>query len=326
MRTLEININNTKPTQFNFGDTNIQIDEKNTIETQTVFDESSIKGWYKESNFEEFRIGHGNYSTTKNSRIVCNYSERVIEMIFVLEGYSKVYFNKNNTPHLFTSNTHTIFHCKNDSTEIEFKDTKSHFLIIQLNTKFFKNLIPSEANFNDFKELINENKTGCISKENNAIHSAMKIVIEDIINSPWEGEYRKLFLHSKILDLLLLQLDQYKFLKTKKESDISVTDTMKIKKAKEYLLKHYKEPITIQKLSKIVGTNEFTLKKGFKTLYGETIFCCVNNLKMTKAKKLLTDKNLSVTQVSEIIGYKNPQHFSTAFKKKFGFVPSKLKH
>ncbi|MEJ4089189.1 hypothetical protein [Galbibacter orientalis] len=47
MRTLEININNTKPTQFNFGDTNIQIDEKNTIETQTVFDESSIKGWYK---------------------------------------------------------------------------------------------------------------------------------------------------------------------------------------------------------------------------------------------------------------------------------------
>ncbi|MEX2568569.1 MAG: helix-turn-helix domain-containing protein [Cyclobacteriaceae bacterium] len=46
---------------------------------------------------------------------------------------------------------------------------------------------------------------------------------------------------------------------------------------------------------------------------------------MHQARKRLLEERLSVYEVSEMAGYKNPQHFSTAFKKFFGFNPSRLK-
>ncbi len=44
---------------------------------------------------------------------------------------------------------------------------------------------------------------------------------------------------------------------------------------------------------------------------------------MEKAKNILLNNKISVSEVSEIIDYKNPQHFSSAFKKKFGISPCK---
>jgi AraC-like DNA-binding protein len=43
---------------------------------------------------------------------------------------------------------------------------------------------------------------------------------------------------------------------------------------------------------------------------------------MEYAKQLLSEQSLTVSEVSERIGYKNQRHFSTAFKKKYGFSPS----
>ncbi len=46
---------------------------------------------------------------------------------------------------------------------------------------------------------------------------------------------------------------------------------------------------------------------------------------MEYAKQLILEKNISICCVSEELGYKNPQHFTVAFKKIFGYLPSKLK-
>ncbi|MEE9362234.1 MAG: helix-turn-helix domain-containing protein [Cellulophaga sp.] len=46
---------------------------------------------------------------------------------------------------------------------------------------------------------------------------------------------------------------------------------------------------------------------------------------MEEAKKMLLEQNLSINEISDRIGYKNPQHFSTAFKRKFGMIPSRIK-
>ncbi|ULT23854.1 helix-turn-helix transcriptional regulator [Sphingobacterium sp. E70] len=82
---------------------------------------------------------------------------------------------------------------------------------------------------------------------------------------------------------------------------------------------------TLVNLAHLVGTNEFTLKKGFKELFGTTVFGFWNDAKMEHAKKLILDKNMTIGEVSDAIGYKNQRHFSDAFRRKFGFPPSKLK-
>src|SRR5690606_18169277 len=139
-----------------------------------------------------------------------------------------------------------------------------------------------------------------------------------------KGHFRKIFLYAKVLELFLLQLKQCRF--NCEVCSLSDEDALKIEQAKYFVLNNYNKQITIPSLAKRIGTNEFTLKKGFKELVGNTVFGYINEVKMNKAKKMLTNQNLSVSQVSELIGYKNPQHFSTAFKKRFGIIPSRFKN
>ena len=101
-------------------------------------------------------------------------------------------------------------------------------------------------------------------------------------------------------------------------------DREKIIKAREILLQHIGEPITIKELSRKVAINECYLKKGFKELYGTTIFDFYQSQRMEHARYLLYEKGLTVTEVSMMLGYSSISHFSTAFKKQTGLKPCEL--
>lgn len=55
------------------------------------------------------------------------------------------------------------------------------------------------------------------------------------------------------------------------------------------------------------------------------IFSYSTNLKMDYARELLDSQDKTVSEVSELIGYSHPNHFSYAFKRKFGFCPKIIK-
>ena len=97
-----------------------------------------------------------------------------------------------------------------------------------------------------------------------------------------------------------------------------------ITRARELLLQHIGNPITIKELSRKVATNECYLKKGFKEMFGTTIFEFYQSQRMEHAKYLLYEKSLSVTDVSALLGYSSISHFSTAFKKHTGLKPCEL--
>jgi AraC-like DNA-binding protein len=101
-------------------------------------------------------------------------------------------------------------------------------------------------------------------------------------------------------------------------------DREKIVRSREILLQHIGEPITIKELSRKVAINECYLKKGFKELFGTTIFDFYQSQRMEHARYLLYEKGLSVTEVSMMLGYSSISHFSTAFKKHTGLKPCEL--
>lgn len=102
------------------------------------------------------------------------------------------------------------------------------------------------------------------------------------------------------------------------------TDRGKIVQAREILLQNLGEPLTIKELSRKIAMNECYLKKGFKELFGTTIFDFYQNERMHYARYLLYEKGLSVTEVSFMLGYSSISHFSTAFKKHTGLKPCEL--
>lgn len=155
-----------------------------------------------------------------------------------------------------------------------------------------------------------------------------RMAIEALLNHTYTDTLENIFINAQTQILLLYSTDC--MLGEKEETSFSCkflaneADRDKIIKAREILLQHIGEPITIKALSRKVAINECYLKKGFKEIFGTTIFDFYQGQRMEHAKYLLYDKGLSVTEVSLILGYSSISHFSTAFKKHTGIKPCEL--
>jgi AraC-like DNA-binding protein len=154
-----------------------------------------------------------------------------------------------------------------------------------------------------------------------------KVVLEGLLNHNYTDSLENIFVNAQTQMLLLYSLDCM----DEKEIDVinckflaNEADREKVLKAREVLIQQIGEPITIKELSRKVAMNECYLKKGFKEMFGTTIFDFYQSQRMEHAKYLLYEKGLTVTEVSVMLGYSSISHFSTAFKKHTGLKPCEL--
>jgi AraC family transcriptional regulator len=161
-----------------------------------------------------------------------------------------------------------------------------------------------------------------------ALCGRTRMLLEAFLNHSFTGSLENIYINAQSQMLLLYSLEcmlgekevegfQCKFLSNE-------ADREKIVKAREVLLQHIGEPLTIKALSRKVAINECYLKKGFKEMFGATIFDFYQSQRMEHARYLLYEKGLSVTEVSVMLGYSSISHFSTAFKKHTGLKPCEL--
>lgn len=155
-----------------------------------------------------------------------------------------------------------------------------------------------------------------------------KSIIEGLLGHNYDGTLENIYVNAQLQMLLLLTMDS---MAEEKQLEVlncrflsNEADKTKVEHARELLIKHIGEPITIKELSRKVAMNECYLKKGFKEMYGSTIFDFYQNQRMEHAKYLLYEKGLSVTDVSMMLGYSSISHFSTAFKRLTGLKPCEL--
>lgn len=218
--------------------------------------------------------------------------------------------------------------CKaNASFNCEQKEESVDFLNFIFSSSLLEQFIGSRSTTNTLSE-------GVISfQQQNSfsrlfpIGNRTRIVLESLLNHNYTGSLANIFVNAQTQMLLLYSLDNLE----EKEIDTAANkflaneaDRQKILKAREVLLQHIGEPITIKTLSRKVAMNECYLKKGFKEMFGTTIFDFYQSQRMEHAKYLLYEKGLNVTEVSVLLGYSSISHFSTAFKKHTGLKPCEL--
>jgi AraC family transcriptional regulator len=160
-----------------------------------------------------------------------------------------------------------------------------------------------------------------------AICNRTRLALESLLNHNYTGNLENIFVNAQTQMLLLYSLDWME----EKEIDLVANkflanedDRQKIVKAREILLQQIGDPITIKELSRKVAMNQSYLKKGFKELFGTTIFDFYQSQRMQHAKYLLYERGMTVTEVSFMLGYSSISHFSTAFKKHTGLKPCEL--
>jgi AraC family transcriptional regulator len=85
---------------------------------------------------------------------------------------------------------------------------------------------------------------------------------------------------------------------------------------------HLSEPLSIPALARAVHINECYLKKGFKELFGTSIYDFIQQERVRKAKHFLSSSRISVQQIALELGYSNTSNFTNAFKKLTGLSPT----
>jgi AraC family transcriptional activator of pyochelin receptor len=205
----------------------------------------------------------------------------------------------------------------------EHKIVSNHFhaLSLDITPEFFQSLMTSAG---DQDELYNYFIQGGASRKVLMVQPRMVEIINYIINCPFKGVTRYLFIESKVLELLALQFDQLSTSDWLKP-ETSRADVEKLSAVREFVENNYLEPLSLASLGRTFSLNEFKLKKGYKELFHTTVFGHINSLRMEKARQLLLQQTMTISDIADFIGYKNIGSFSAEYKKRFGYAPSKFR-
>lgn len=161
-----------------------------------------------------------------------------------------------------------------------------------------------------------------------ALVEKMTRCIFDLVNPTYCHELRHMHTQARLLDLLCMMLDGLISQGQPPEIELRLNrrDIDILYQAKELLDLQSSTPVSIEQLAKDIGVNRTKLMKGFKGIFGETIFEYQHRVRMEEAHRLLLEGAGNVTRIAESVGYSHQSTFTNAFKAYYGFSPKELKN
>ncbi|MBW4627429.1 MAG: helix-turn-helix domain-containing protein [Brasilonema octagenarum HA4186-MV1] len=175
----------------------------------------------------------------------------------------------------------------------------------------------------ELKRLLEPNKQGNRNHQVDTTTAAMRLPLEQILNCPFHGLTKQIYLEGKCLELVALKLEQLAQSnhESTKSTLLKPDDIERIYQAKNILIQKLDNPPTLIQLARLVGLNDYKLKIGFHQVFGTTAFGYLYQQRMEKARLLVLEGKMSVKEIARATGYQNQSYFSVAFRKRFGVNP-----
>ncbi|MFN8416858.1 MAG: AraC family transcriptional regulator [Cytophagaceae bacterium] len=106
---------------------------------------------------------------------------------------------------------------------------------------------------------------------------------------------------------------------------LSNSDQKNVLDAENIMLGHLLKGFPgIDVMASQIGISPTKLKTDFKTVHNKSLYQYYSHLQMQFAYKVIKEKNISIKDVAEMLGYENPSKFSSRFKKIFHYTPSHI--
>jgi len=99
----------------------------------------------------------------------------------------------------------------------------------------------------------------------------------------------------------------------------------KIQQARCYLLEHSEEDVDMEKLSSELGMSYSRFRSLFKTQTGTAPHHYLLDIRVNKAKDLLVNTRLTVSEIAEHLGFTSVYYFSRLFKNRAGMTPTQCR-
>lgn len=97
------------------------------------------------------------------------------------------------------------------------------------------------------------------------------------------------------------------------------------RRIKEYIDKHYMEPITLQSMGEALHISPYYLSHVFKQMSGYSPVQYLLRRRIGEAQTLLITTDLSITRIAEMVGYDTQSYFNLQFTKNVGMPPNKFR-
>ncbi|MBV8252461.1 MAG: helix-turn-helix transcriptional regulator [Chitinophaga sp.] len=279
--------------------------------------------------FDGYHLGYGKAHVYENLHISHSKLARpLVDMLFLQRGsFHTTLDGMHDNLHFSTLEHNLMFTpTHGENAAVEKQDGLTLFTISFTQDRF---LALAEHNGEILDRMANNiagNRPVMLDQHHNPhITPRMNAIIEEMTNCTFQGGLKKLFLQSKALELLALQCSQASEVTDRRTRQVSASDRERLDHARSILQANVQQPPTMAQLARMTGLNEFKLKSGFRDIYNNTVFGYLSDFRLEQARILVLEAKQSLTDIAEDAGFSSLQHFSNAFRKKFGVSPSKLR-
>lgn len=151
-----------------------------------------------------------------------------------------------------------------------------------------------------------------------SIHTLRKTVIDNR-----QAEEQLYHLFQKLIELQSGEYERSNRLHFEKRSTRLET-ARRLLITRDFLHSNLSSSITLDDLAKCSALSKNQLLRTFKEYFGQTPFQYLADIRMQKARQLLTYTNIPITEVCSAVGLESITTFSWAFKKQLGLSPSQF--
>ena len=147
--------------------------------------------------------------------------------------------------------------------------------------------------------------------------------INTVVNNGLNPQVREIFLKAKFVDILLSCFEhsqQHRF------SGLDKDEIEKIKTVHAVIVKNIQAQHAVNQLADELELDQRKLEKGFKVMFGTTVYQFIINKRMEKATHLLRDTMLPVSKIAASVGYPTARIFTDIFTKKYGCPPTAFRN
>jgi len=93
---------------------------------------------------------------------------------------------------------------------------------------------------------------------------------------------------------------------------------------KEFMEENFRSDLTVEQFAHYTGRSLTSFKQDFDAAFHLTPQRWLTRRRLAESKRIMEENNKKANEVYMEVGFKNLSHFSTAFKKEYGFPPSQL--
>lgn len=102
-------------------------------------------------------------------------------------------------------------------------------------------------------------------------------------------------------------------------------EAQRLYRARQMLQERLADPPSLDELARAINISQPTLSRGFRALFGTTVFGFLREARLRRAHELLTETSLPVKAIALQIGYRNTGDLTRSIKERYGLTPSELR-